>query len=35
MELSMRMKAISSLVTKGNRLADVGTDHALFPSTLL
>ena len=31
MELSMRMKAISSLVTKGNRLADVGTDHAFIP----
>ena len=31
MELSMRMKAISELVTKGNRLADVGTDHAFIP----
>ena len=35
MELSMRMKAISSLVTKGNRLADVGTDHGYVPIALM
>lgn len=34
MELSHRMGAIASLVTKGNRLADIGTDHAYIPIAL-
>lgn len=34
-ELSARLLAIKSFVTKGSRLADVGSDHALLPISLI
>ncbi len=35
MQLSKRLRMLSELVTKGNRLADVGTDHGYVPIYLL
>lgn len=35
MELSKRLEAVAGLVTPGNRLADVGTDHGYIPIYLL
>lgn len=35
MELSKRLKAVSGLVTKGNRVADIGTDHGYVPIYLV
>lgn len=35
MELSKRMQAVASLVTTGNRIADIGTDHAYIPIFLI
>ena len=35
MELSDRLQAVASLVTAGNRVADIGTDHAYIPIYLL
>lgn len=35
MELSKRLSAVASEVTKGNLLADVGTDHGYIPIFLL
>ena len=35
MELSMRLNAVACLVTPGNRLADVGTDHGYIPIYLV
>ena len=35
MQLSKRMQRLASLVTEGNRLADVGTDHGYVPIALL
>ena len=35
MELSKRMYAVASLVTTGNRIADIGTDHAYIPIFLI
>ena len=32
--LSLRLQAIADLVTEGNRLADIGTDHAWLPIRL-
>lgn len=34
MQLSKRMQRLASLVTEGNRLADVGTDHGYIPIAL-
>ena len=34
-KLSKRMKAVASMVTPGNRLCDVGTDHGYVPIALL
>ncbi len=34
-KLSKRMKAVASMVTPGNRLADVGTDHGYVPIALV
>lgn len=34
-KLSKRMKAVASMVTRGNRLADVGTDHGYVPIALI
>lgn len=34
-EISNRLKLIASMVTKGNRLADVGTDHGYVPIYLI
>lgn len=35
LHLSKRMERLSSLVTEGNRLADVGTDHGYIPIALV
>lgn len=35
MVLSERLKTVSMLVTEGNRLADIGTDHAFVPIFLV
>ena len=35
MQLSMRLRMNASLVTPGNRLADVGTDHGYIPIALV
>lgn len=35
MQLSRRMERLASLVTEGNRLADVGTDHGYIPIALV
>lgn len=35
MELSKRLNAVAELVTPGNRLADVGTDHGYIPIYLV
>ena len=35
MELSKRLRMLADLVTQGNRLADVGTDHGYVPIYLL
>lgn len=35
MELSKRLKAVACLVTPGNRMADVGTDHGYIPIYLI
>lgn len=35
MQLSSRMRCLASLVTEGNRLADVGTDHGYVPISLV
>lgn len=35
MELSKRMYAVASLVTTGNRIVDIGTDHAYIPIFLI
>lgn len=35
MQLSQRMQRLSRMVTKGNRLADVGTDHGYIPIALV
>lgn len=34
-KLSKRMQAVAAMVTKGNRLADVGTDHGYVPIDLV
>ena len=34
-KLSDRLHAVAAYVSKGNRLADVGTDHALIPIFLV
>ena len=35
MKLSKRMKAVAAMVTNGNVLADVGTDHGYVPISLI
>ena len=35
MQLSMRLSAISAMVTEGNRLVDVGCDHGYLPVYLI
>lgn len=35
MELSKRLQAISDMVSEGNRLVDIGTDHGYIPIDLL
>ena len=35
MQLSERMRRLTCLVTEGNRLADVGTDHGYVPIALV
>lgn len=35
MQLSKRMTLLASMVTEGNRLADVGTDHGYIPIALV
>ena len=34
MQLSLRLSAIAGLVTRGNRLVDVGCDHGYLPVSL-
>ena len=34
MQLSLRLSAIAGLVTRGNRLVDVGCDHGYLPVAL-
>lgn len=35
MELSKRMEAVAAMVSKGNRIADIGTDHGYVPIALV
>lgn len=35
MELSVRLQAVANMVTVGNRVVDVGTDHAYIPIYLI
>lgn len=35
MQISERLKAVSEMVTEGNRIADIGTDHGYVPIWLL
>lgn len=35
MQISKRLRTVASLVTAGSRVADVGTDHAYVPITLV
>ncbi|MDE6896727.1 MAG: class I SAM-dependent methyltransferase, partial [Lachnospiraceae bacterium] len=35
MQLSKRMQHLTFLITEGNRLADVGTDHGYVPIALV
>ena len=35
MELSKRLKAVAELVTPGQKIADIGTDHAYIPIWLV
>ena len=35
MELSKRLQMIAQMVSEGNRLADIGTDHGYIPIYLL
>ena len=35
MQLSLRLSAIAEMVTKGNRLVDVGCDHGYLPVYLI
>ena len=35
MRLSKRLKAVADMVTKGNIVADIGTDHGYVPIYLV
>ncbi|MEF9945836.1 MAG: class I SAM-dependent methyltransferase [Lachnospiraceae bacterium] len=35
MELSKRLQAVASMVSKGNKVADIGTDHSYIPIYLV